>query len=215
MAELIAGFEEYLAVYDHQVPFQRLGQYEHHRDTVHRVRLLGSATAAIQDDDFRRLLRATLRAWGIGIRGSRLADGPALLKALQAETLEIDALDGLNIDDVGLDEAEVTSRLWGLVSRLAVVDNKAKIVAGTKTLHHLLPDLVVPMDRAWTGRFFGWSALAPQYQQERIFTDAYRQFRRVALAVRPQQYVGQGWRTSKTKVLDNAVIGYCKAHGLG
>ncbi len=25
-------------------------------------------------------------------------------------------------------------------------------------------------------------------------------------------FVGDGWRTSRTKVLDNAVIGYCKIH---
>jgi hypothetical protein len=27
------------------------------------------------------------------------------------------------------------------------------VVGGTKTLHHLLPDLVPPMDRRWTGAF--------------------------------------------------------------
>jgi hypothetical protein len=35
-------------------------------------------------------------------------------------------------------------------------------VPGTKALHHLLPDLVPPMDRAWTGAFFHWSTTAPQ-----------------------------------------------------
>jgi len=29
-------------------------------------------------------------------------------------------------------------------------------------------------------------------------------------AVKPAGYIGQGWRTSRSKVLDNAVIGYCK-----
>lgn len=32
----------------------------------------------------------------------------------------------------------------------------------------------------------------------------------VARAVEPAGYVGEGWRTSRFKVLDNAVIGYCK-----
>jgi hypothetical protein len=45
----------------------------------------------------------------------------------------------------------ITDQLWMVVESLGVVENVAKIVAGTKTLHHLLPDLVVPMDRAWTG----------------------------------------------------------------
>ena len=88
------------------------------------------------------------------------------------------------------------------------------IVAGTKTLHHLLPDLVVPMDRAWTGTFFQFHL--PEWQdsgsQRRIFQLAYSQFAEVARRVQPQQYVtGQGWRTSRSKVIDNALIGYCKA----
>ena len=32
----------------------------------------------------------------------------------------------------------------------------------------------------------------------------------VALAVKPTGYIGPGWRTSRSKILDNAVIGYCK-----
>jgi len=63
-----------------------------------------------------------------------------------------------------------------LVSGLAVVDNKARIVAGTKTLHHLLPDLVPPMDRAWTGAFFGWSPIDPQKNQTLILGEAFGTF---------------------------------------
>ncbi len=96
-----------------------------------------------------------------------------------------------------------------------MVDNRAKIVAGTKTLHHLLPDLVVPMDRAWTGAFFAWSQAAPQYQQHQAFVRAFKAFVHVAREVDPALYVGDGWKTSRTKVLDNAVIGYCKDVGIG
>ena len=93
-------------------------------------------------------------------------------------------------------------------------ENKAKIVAGTKTLHHLLPDLVVPMDRAWTGTFFRFHL--PEWQdpasQRRIFELAYTHFVVVAQRAQPAQYVtGQGWRTSRSKVIDNALIGYCEA----
>jgi hypothetical protein len=95
-----------------------------------------------------------------------------------------------------------------------VVENQAKVVAGTKTLHHLLPDLVVPMDRAWTGRFFQFHL--PEWQdadsQRRIFQLAYGHFVNVARQVQPEQYVtGRGWRTSRTKIIDNALIGFCKA----
>jgi hypothetical protein len=69
------------------------------------------------------------------------------------------------------------------------------------------------MDRAWTGMFF--QLHLPEWQdpagQRKIFGIAYNQFAAVARRVQPQPYVtGQGWRTSRTKILDNALIGFCK-----
>lgn len=66
------------------------------------------------------------------------------------------------------------------------------------------------MDRAWTGAFFLWSAAAPQNAQAATFTRTFTGLAQVARAVKPAGYIGQGWRTSRSKVLDNAVIGYCK-----
>ena len=67
------------------------------------------------------------------------------------------------------------------------------------------------MDRAYTGKFFQFHL--PEWQdargQHRIFTLAYNQFVNVARQVRPQQYVtNERWRTSRTKILDNALIGF-------
>jgi hypothetical protein len=100
-----------------------------------------------------------------------------------------------------------------VIEALGVVDNRAKLVAGTKTLHHLLPDLVVPMDRRWTGMFFQLGSHEWQHppNQHRAFLQAHRALCEVARRAQPQQYVdGRGWRTSRTKILDNALIGFCK-----
>ena len=39
-------------------------------------------------------------------------------------------------------------------------------------------------------------------------------FAEIARATELSRYIGQGWRTSRTEVLDNAIIGYCKTHGI-
>lgn len=70
------------------------------------------------------------------------------------------------------------------MTTLNIVTNKARVVAATKTLHHLLPDLVPPMDRAWTGTFFGWTTLDPQNDRERTFSETLRRFAHVAREVR-------------------------------
>jgi hypothetical protein len=70
------------------------------------------------------------------------------------------------------------------------------------------------MDRAWTGAFFLWSAAALQYAQATTFTRTFSGFAQIAQAAKPAEFVGGGRRTSTTKVLDNAVIGYCKIHSI-
>jgi hypothetical protein len=211
ISKLVSGFGRYVAIYDQQVPFTG-EQLAAHRVTIALRRQLGSVRAAASDQEFAAALRRTLLAWGIGRRASRLVSEHDFAAALRNAVPRLEEFEPLTIDSVGL-PADLAERLWLLINSLGVVENKAKLVAGAKTLHHLLPDLVVPMDRAWTGMFF--QLHLPEWQdpagQRRIFGIACNQFAAVARRVQPQQYVtGQGWRTSRTKILDNALIGFCK-----
>ena len=88
-----------------------------------------------------------------------------------------------------------------------IVTNDAKIVGGTKTLHHLLPELIVPIDRAYTKNFFGWHDPQFQYDQHACFHEAFLAFVTVARSANPRQYVSKGWNSSLTKVIDNALVG--------
>lgn len=71
---LTTDFGRFVQVYDDKVPFLREGQWELHKRTIERRLELGSVTAAIEDREFRHLLRETLKRWGIGRRASRLTD---------------------------------------------------------------------------------------------------------------------------------------------
>jgi hypothetical protein len=130
---------------------------------------------------------------------------------LQACEPEVAALTGLSIEEDSLD---VTGKIDRLISELCIVNNKSLIVPGTKALHHLLPDLVPPMDRRYTGAFFGWWPIGPQDRQTKILTTAYGSFASIARAVKPSRLVGDGWRTSSSKLLDNALVTYCMANGM-
>jgi hypothetical protein len=212
---VIAEFDHCVDAYDRAVPFTRSGQYELHRRTIDRRRAIGSVAAAVRDDEFTELLHATLQRWGIGRRASRLVPLEQFrVRLIQTLPLLVE-LEGLSIEAVDLDVDATTVSLDRLVRKLGVVENVALVVAGTKTLHHVFPDLVPPMDRAWTGAFFGWSPLDPQNNQTRILQQAFSSFAQIARAVQPARLVGPGWRTSTSKLLDNAVIGYCHLHYLG
>ena len=212
VTKLTRGFGNYLRNYDDRVSFTT-EQLAAHRACIALRKQADTVRAAVDDPVFLQALRRTLRAWGIGVRASRLVPqdqfAAALLRALPAlEVLEPLAVDGPDLPP------DIADRLWTVIESLGVVENMAKIVAGTKTLHHLLPDLVVPMDRAWTGKFFQFHL--PEWQkpesQHRIFALAYNHFVTIARQVHPGQYVtGDAWRTGRTKIIDNALIGFCKA----
>jgi hypothetical protein len=214
LAGLIETFTECVAAYDRLVPFLRSGQYQMHRATIDRRNHRATVGAALEDDEFLGLLYQTLRRWGIGIRGSRLVPLAEFRSLLRAQACAIAGLEGVRIDDPTLDVPAAADAVWEVIKTLNIVSNISVIVPGTKTMHHLLPDLVPPMDRAWTGAFFLWSATAPQHAQAATFKRTFASFARIARDVGPNQYVGTGWRTSRTKVLDNALIDYCKINNI-
>jgi len=212
---LIADFDTYASAFDSDVLLDDDRQFGSHRRTIERRRELGPIDAAIEDDAFVEMLYRTIQQWGIGRRGSHIVSLPTFQDSLAVHRSALADLDRLSIESDAYEIAAVGAAIDDLVANLSIVENRARIVAGTKTLHHLLPDLVPPMDRAWTGAFFGWSSGDPQSNQTKIFVRAFTGFAEVARAVRPSRLVGGGWRSCSTKVLDNAVIGYCKAIGIG
>jgi hypothetical protein len=207
VAVLIASFKAFLDAYDRDCPFTRYGQLQYHVETIRLRRDLGSAKAALADDGFQRALYKTLQKWGIGARASHLRPFPDFVAALHAKAATIERLDGLTIDRPGLDVNTVGNALARLAQSLDIVDNKARIVPGSKALHHLLPELVVPIGRAYTQQFFQWANPTVQHSPERCFQEAFAAFARIAREANPARYVGDGWYTSQTKVIDNAIVG--------
>ena len=212
---LIRDFERYVFAFDEKPAFARSGQFENHEKTIKLRFELGSASAALQSSDFIDCLRNTLLSWGIGSRASRLVEPENFGAVLRRQAFAISELEHERLDAPGLPVQSLADKVWAIIDALGIVENKAKLVPCTKALHHLLPELIVPMDRAYTGVFFGWHAPDFQDQQERTIHDAFERFARIASSANPRQYVGSGWRTSVTKVIDNAIVAFCRIENLG
>lgn len=204
---LITGFKRYLDAFTRRPPFKRSDQLKYHIETISLRRKFGSAADAISDEAFIRSLYRTLKAWGIGARASRLVSETEFAARLREKKFELALLDGTTIDDPRVDPTQMGQRLWQIIESLGIVQNNSKIVPGSKALHHILPELVVPIDRAWTQEFFGWHNPEFQYCQASCFAIAFSAFVEIARKVNPQQYVGSGWNSSRTKVIDNAIVG--------
>lgn len=215
MSLLIENFERYVSAFDEKPAFTKSEQLESHVATIKRRRELGDVSQAAADPMFLKFLYETLIAWGIGQRGSKLEPFHEFTRAINTCLPAMSDLDGMALENPALDIKLVAERVWALIESLDIVGNEAKLVPCTKALHHLLPDLVVPMDREFTRTFFGWHVPEFQYQQRKVFQHGFRHFIRIARIANPSEFVGgAGWRTSSTKVIDNAIVAFCRAESL-
>jgi hypothetical protein len=145
--KLAANFTFYLKYYADHCPFTKFGQLEYHLETIRRRLELGSARAALEDEAYLRNLYRTLKAWGIGSRGSKLRPFKEFVSALVADARQLSELDGLELDRHGLEIDLVARQAWELIRKMDIVGNQAKLVPVSKTLHHLLPDVITPIDK--------------------------------------------------------------------
>jgi hypothetical protein len=208
---LIAHFGRCMEVFERHSPFQEVAQLERHQATISLRRRLGSAAAALNSDEFLHSLYQTLQAWRSGQRASLLKPFDSFCRSLRQQRDKVNREDGFRLEAATLPVNEVCQRLWLLIDSLDITDDESPIVESTQALHHLLPDLVVPIDHASTGRFFGWPADYSQRCNPFIFEVAFTCFARIARAVRASRYVGPGWRTCPTKIVENAVAGFVLA----
>jgi hypothetical protein len=201
----------------HLIPSRR--QFEHHLRTIELLRRFATASDAACDEGFADSLAATLKSWDVAVKrhGQSLSQPPELRGQLRSISMAVAELEDLRIDGPPIDVERCASRVWLIIRDLDIVRCKGqpvkrKVVSGTKALHHLLPNLVFPVDNEYTATFFGWHDFGTD--PEHRFKSVFRQVAAIARAVSPQSYVGEGWNTSVSKVLDNAIVGFCLSEGL-
>jgi len=206
VSELIEGFDAYART---EPPFTQ-EQFSAHVKTLRLRRNHTSVSEAIADDQFCESLKNTLYLWGIWKRSSRPSSEVTFSETLRAQAEAMQGLEDQTLGQLGRSEAaDIADELWTIFSELRIADNDTTLVPCTKALHHVLPDLVVPIDRAHGQPFFGGF----QYATESIWHKAFREFNRIAREVDLLSYVDpelQNWNTSRTKVLDNALIAYVR-----
>lgn len=218
LAELCNHFDGYVHAFAKTPPFgaEQLGS---HLKTLQLCKDSSSAHDAARSAAVAESLRETLRLWGIGSRGAEIATLEKFKRELNRIAPLLSPLEGLRIDDLGGRVGAVADSIWYIISGLDIVSKNGqpvrnRVVSGTKTLHHLLPDLVPPMDREYTQTFFGWANPEFQNHPKDCFRFAFEKVAAIARSVHPQGHVGAGWNSNRSKVLDNAIVGFCRTQGL-
>ena len=103
--------------------------------------------------------------------------------------LHLENLERYAIDDQNLPFDAVTAELWRVIDQVATKLDKrdSPLVLGSKALHHVLPELVPPMDRANTGWFLAWGPSAWTRSSAKVsFTRAMKVFHVIASGGEPR-----------------------------
>lgn len=166
-------------------------------------------------DEHLTLIYNTLKAWNMGSRGAKLQDLNIFKNSITDETnwTVIERLQSKTI----LDLPTVCEELKSLFDRLDLTQTKTKLVTTSKTMHFLLPNLVVPIDNRYTLRFFGiensgWSAENKRTKESEVFIGLEKAFAEFAIKnykVLKANIHPKGFSRNIPKVIDNFIIGYC------
>jgi hypothetical protein len=212
---LIDGFDSYIHQFGEAKPFTGPSLYFHLR-TIETLRRHALPCAALDDDEWWERLYATLASWGMHRMGNswtKLRDLSEIQASFLGQRELIEGLQQMRLSRLTASEATGVARtLWGIMDQLTVGVQDTKLVANSKALHHLLPDLTPPIDRQYILRFF-YNNTNINRAEGILFTELYGQFHRIAREVAPKfpALLGHGMHTSETKIIDNAIVGYVLA----
>jgi hypothetical protein len=213
VGELIERFDDYVNLFNQKDLFTGPSVYFHNKtlDVLHQHT---DVLDALHDDKFFDYLYATLTAWGLHRMGpgkTKLIEINQFKKSIQTQEEEIQSLQSLKIDEIPDDSINlITSRLWTLIDNIQVGIAETKIVSGSKALHHMLPELVPPIDREYTLMFF-YNHKTLNRGDEVAFKEIYPYFQQISKKCKKEitRQMGRGMiNTSKTKIIDNAIISY-------
>ena len=211
IANLIRNLDKYLEAFERLCPFNNEQAYLHVQ-TIRLRRECGSVSASLRNNDFVNHLWRTLISWGV-TRGADLLPPKKFREKLLEYENRISILEDQRIDDEDLSVEETAKTLWDLINEVRISTADNPIVSGSKMLHHLLPELMPPIDREYTRPFFMFRSQVFQYNPKIVFLRIWKNFAYIARNTDLERYINRGiWNTSITKVIDNAIIGYCKYH---
>lgn len=204
---LIADFGSCLAL-GVSKPDQLNSKDEQYLATIKLRRTFTTVVDAIAHDEFLQDLHTTLLGYFGLARRTKLLPLDSFRGELRKHERSIASFDGRKLAT----EPDTTcADLWKLIEQLTTAECKRRLVSGTKTLHLLLPDLVVPVDGRYTGAFlfrYGTDFDAGDAEQK-TFRIAFAAFQTIAKAVAPETYVGtHPMHATATKVIDNGVMGF-------
>lgn len=206
--ELKRDFKLFVRHFDNTLVFSGPSIYFHKK--VINILSQKGLQKAIEDNLFLEYLYATLASWGLhrmGETNTKLVDFEAFKNSIQENKDDLLALEDKKITTLNTNTTLIDN-LRTLIEKLKIGEGETKLIFNSKTLHHLLPNLIPPIDRQYTLLFF-YNSKGPSHM-ENCFSEIYPRFVEIAVSRKDNivKMIGKDFHTSETKVIDNAIVGY-------
>jgi hypothetical protein len=165
----------------------------------------------MNDDKFIKLLYETLDAWNMNSRGSTMVSFEEFKNSVESCQEEIAEMSRYSIENLNENDIEfIFSKVDILFNKLNITTQHSKIVGVSKTLHFLLPELFMPVDRTYTMNFFYNGYNYKKYMKSEIatFKEIFKDFYRIIkdINISKVDIDNVRWNTSLPKLVDNALI---------
>ena len=210
IGDLIKNFETYLYYFNANIKFSGPSIYFHLK-VIEKIRNTQPYEVLFEDNIYFDYLYAVLASWGMhrmGDKTAKMSDFENFRQSILDNKKELIKISSYKLQQLTDAEShEVRSSLGKIFDNLHVMDSDAKLVGNSKALHHLLPDLVVPIDRTHTLRFF-FNNTNINYDEKNLFLELFDRFREIAKDVDFSKLPLKGFNTSIPKIIDNAIMGY-------
>lgn len=147
----------------------------------------------------------------VGPKGAKMVEFNEFKNSILENKAALAKLSNYKLHTLNENQKEnIRQDLLNIFLNLRVMKSKLRLVGNSKALHHLLPDLVPPVDRQYTIRFFGNRSISRK-NEGFIFLEIFDKFWLICkrLNLSEKDYInGKEFTTSIPKLIDNAIIGY-------
>lgn len=217
---LIDQFTDSVDAFEASAAFPGPSLYFHERALATRRRH-ATAASLLADDQFLDYVYAVLPAWGMhrmGKQAAKVVEFADFATSFRAAAKPIQELWTRRITEIEPREAPVVAeKVWSIIASLRVSRSDTRIVAGSKALHHALPNLVPPIDRQYTFQFFTGQKSVPS-GDERAFLEWFPYLCEIGNRCRSEvdEIVRRAgfMATGPAKAIDNAIVGYMQRRAL-
>jgi hypothetical protein len=154
----------------------------------------------------------TLKTWGMDKKGAKLEQPCVIYDSINNCDEYLSELYSYRLNEIDNNTlSHLKDTLFLLFRDLKVMKSKRRIVGVSKTMHFLLPDLVMPVDGKYTMKaVYGYNKMSETATDE--FDDYFyilKMFQEICANYRLSlsDFDTSRWNTSIPKIIDNAIIG--------